>query len=106
MKTKLAVALMMISGSVYGAKSYEITLTKTAKAGALELTPGDYAVSHDGSKVKFTALKNGKSMETDATVENSDKKFSNTVVDTETTSDSLKIHEIDLGGTVTKLKFQ
>ncbi len=106
MKIKLAVAFLMMSGSVYAAKSYDITLSKSAKAGTLDLAAGDYAVSHDGSKVKFTAVKSGKSMETDATVENSDKKFATTLVDTEATNDSVKIHEIDLGGTVTKLKFQ
>lgn len=106
MKIKLAVAMLLMSGSVYAAKSYDITLAKNAKAGSLDLAAGDYSVSHDGNKVKFTAVKSGKSMETDATVENADKKFSTTLVDTEATTDTIKIHEIDLGGTVTKLKFQ
>jgi VCBS repeat-containing protein len=72
----------------------------------VDLQAGEYKVALAGSKVTFTALKTGKSVETEATVQTADKKFPLTLVDAESVSGANKIHEIDLGGTTTKLMFQ
>jgi hypothetical protein len=106
MKMKLGILFAVIGLSLASAKSYDISLANPSKAGSVDLQAGDYKVAVAGSKVTFTALKTGKSVETDATVQTVDKKFSLTLVDAETASGSSKIHEIDLGGTTTKLMFQ
>ncbi len=106
MKIKFAIAFAVLGMSFAGAKSFQITLSSPSQAGALDLQPGQYNVSVAGTKVKFTDVNSGKSVETDATTENADKKFQATSVDTETVNGKNKIQEIDLGGTLTKLKFQ
>ncbi len=105
MKLKLGILFSVIGLSLASAKSYEISLATASKVGALDLQAGDYKVAVAGSKVTFTAVKTGKSVETDASVQTADKKFANTLVDAEVGPPS-KIHEIDLGGTTTKVMFQ
>ena len=107
MKIKLGVLFTVIGLSLAsGAKSYEISLASASKAGSLDLQAGDYKVAVTGTKVTFVSIKTGKSVETDATVQAAPKKFNLTLVDAETVSGSSKIHEIDLGGTTTKVLFQ
>jgi hypothetical protein len=85
---------------IASAKSYSITLSSPAKAGATMLKAGDYEVSVKGSEAVFT---NGsaKSVSVPVKVEQSDKKFENTAVD----ADNNSIKEIDLGGSTTRLTF-
>ena len=106
MKIKLGVLFAVIGLSMASAKSYEISLANASKAGSVDLVAGDYKVAVAGTKVTFVSIKTGKSVETDATVQNADKKFSLTLVDAENVAGSNKIHEIDLGGTTTKVLFQ
>jgi hypothetical protein len=106
MKIKFAIAFAVLGMSFASAKSFQITLSSPSQAGALELQPGQYNVSLDGTKVKFTEVNSGKSVETPATLENADKKFHDTAVDSQDVNGKNKIQEIDLGGTVTKIKFQ
>jgi len=98
------VAFTVLGLSVAGAKSYEFTLTQTVKAGSAELKPGNYSVVVDGSKVRFKDSA-GKVTEADATVATSEKKFAVTQVDTIQANGQATVHEIDLGGTTTKLQF-
>src|SRR3954469_21338872 len=105
MKQKLLVAFTVFGLSLAGAKSYDIILSSAANAGDLQLKPGEYKVALEGSKVRFTDVKTGKAFETTAKVENSDKKFSGTAVDTMKVNGSEQIREIDLGGTRTKVEF-
>ena len=106
MKIKFAIAFAVLGMSLAGAKSFQITLSSPSQAGSLDLQPGHYNVSLDGTKVKFTDVNTGKSTETDVTTQNADKKFSSTAVDSESVNGKNKIQEIDLGGTLTKVKFQ
>jgi hypothetical protein len=106
MKLKLAIVFAIAGLSIAGTKSYEISLSQPSKAGSLDLKAGDYKVALAGTKVTFTALQTGKAAKTDATVQTADKKFALTAVDAESVSGANKIHEIDLGGTTTKLMFQ
>lgn len=105
MKVKLA-TVFALATLAFAGKSYEISLSQPTKAGSLDLQPGDYKVAFAGSKVTFTALKTGKSVDTEATSQTADKKFQATSVDAESVNGGNKIHEIDLGGTTTKLMFQ
>jgi hypothetical protein len=106
MKLKLAIAFAVLGMSFASAKSFQITLNAPTQAGTLDLQPGQYDVSLSGTTVKFTQVNSGKSVATNATVENAEKKFQNTTVDSTDVSGKTKIQEIDLAGTVTKVKFQ
>jgi hypothetical protein len=106
MKMKLGILFAVIGLSLASAKSYDITLSSASKAGNADLQPGDYKVAVSGTKVTFVSVKTGKSVETDATVQTADKKFAVTLVDAESASGTNRIHEIDLGGSTTKVLFQ
>jgi len=106
MKMKLAVVFAAAGMMFAGTKSYEISLSQATKAGNVDLQAGEYKVAVNGSKATFTALKTGKSVETNVTVQTAEKKFALTMVDAETASGTNKINEIDLGGTTTKVLFQ
>ena len=99
------VAFTVLGLSVAGAKSYDVNLPNSSKAGSADLKAGKYSVVVDGSKVRFKDEVTGKTTEADATVTNSDKKFPLTMVDTTQVNGQNTIREIDLGGTKTKLQF-
>jgi hypothetical protein len=107
MKMNFLIGFALLGLAVASAKSYEISVDSTSKAGDVQLQPGLYKVSLDGSKVKFTDENSGKSVETNATVESNGKtKYDTTALETEQNNGVTTIHEIDLGGTPTKVKFQ
>jgi hypothetical protein len=106
MKMKLAVVFAAAGMMFAGSKSYEISLSQPSKAGNADLQAGDYKVALNGSKATFTALRTGKSVDADVTVQTAEKKFAMTMVDAESASGTNKIHEIDLAGTTTKVMFQ
>lgn len=99
------VAFTVLGLSVAGAKSYEVNLPQSVKAGSAELKPGNYSVVVDGSKVRFKEATTGKITEADVTVGTADKKFAATQIDTTQANGQTTIKEIDLGGTTTKLQF-
>ena len=130
MKIKLFVGFAALGLSLASARSYEISIHSVSKVGDVQLQPGDYKVTLDGSMVKFTNENSGKSVETKATVETTaEAKFNGTSVwfmrtdagrAVETTARAkvdftavetvekdgvTKVNEIDLGGTRTDLKF-
>jgi hypothetical protein len=107
MKIKFLIGFALLGLSLASAKSYEISVDSVSKAGDIQLQPGLYKVSIDGAKVKFTAENSGKSVETNATVDTTGKsKFDATALESEQVNGVTTIHEIDLGGTPTKIKFQ
>jgi hypothetical protein len=96
-------ALTLSSLGIASAKSYDIVLSAPAKAGATELKPGDYKLKIEGSQAVFTDAENAKSVSVPVRVENSDKKFNNTVVESTSQDGMDNIHAIDLGGSNTRL---
>jgi hypothetical protein len=98
-------ALTLSSLGIASAKSYDIILDQPAKAGASELKPGEYKVKVEGSQAVFTDARNGKSSFTvPVTVENSDRKFQDTSVETSNQGGMDNIQAIDLGGSNTRLR--
>ena len=85
---------------IASAKSYYLTLTSPTKAGSTVLKPGDYEIDVKGDQAVFRS-DNGKSVTVPVKVEQSDKKYDATSVDTN--SDTIK--EIHLGGSATTLMF-
>jgi len=101
------IGFALLGLAIASAKSYEISVDSVSKVGDIQLQPGLYKVSVDGSKVKFTAENSGKSVETNATVESNGKnKFDNTALETVQANGVNTINEIDLGGTTNKLIFK
>jgi hypothetical protein len=96
-------ALTLSSLGIASAKSYDIVLSAPARAGATELKPGDYKLKIEGSQAVFTGAENAKSVSVPVKVENSDKKFNNTVVESTNQDGMDNIHAIDLGGSNTRL---
>ncbi len=92
--------LAACSIGVASAKSYYFTLTAPTKVGATQLKPGEYEVSVKGTQAIFIK-DGGKSISVPVKIEQSDKKFDSTTVDTANDT----IREIDLGGSSTKLTF-
>jgi len=106
MKTKILLFLAIAGLSFAGTKSYEVTFDAPAVLGPMEVESGHYKVSFDGSKVTLVNENTRKSFETTATVQTSEKKFNETVVESKRAAGKLLIDEIQLGGTKTALDFK
>jgi hypothetical protein len=107
MKKFFAVAILAISALTAGSvssKTYEITLTRTVKAGGQQLKAGKYKLQVEGSQVTLTeAGKSKGGVTVPVKVQEGDKKFEDTRVITSKDGEMDKIDEIDLGGSKTKL---
>lgn len=107
MKLRLCVAFALLGLSVASAKSYQITLDSASKAGDVTLKPGRYNVVLGASKVRFTDVNSGRSVEAEGKVVHSERKFGNTAVNATKVDDGTnQIQEILLGGTSTKIEFE
>ena len=106
MKMRMLVAFAVLGLSVASAKSYQITLGSVTKAGNVSLKPGKYDVAVDAEKIRFTDVSSGKSVETQGTVVNAEKKFGNTAINATQVDGATQINEIMLGGTTTKIRFE
>jgi outer membrane lipoprotein-sorting protein len=98
-------ALAILTLSVASAKTYDILLSSPTKAGTLQLKPGEYKMSVNGTKVIFTDVNTTKTFKTDVKVENSDAKFDDTKINTLKDGSSSVIKDIELGGSKTKIDF-
>jgi hypothetical protein len=107
-KTLLMVGAFTLSSlGIASAKNYNIVLEQPAMAGATQLKPGEYRVKVEGSQAVFTDAQNTKlSVSVPVTVENSDRKFNSTAVETSNHGGMDNIQAIDLGGSNTRLKVQ
>ena len=90
--------------AVASARSYTITLFETAMVGTTELKPGDYKLEVDGEKA---IIRQGKvTTESPVKVEEGDAKFAATTVRYVNNADGkVRIQEIRIGGTKTKIVF-
>jgi hypothetical protein len=105
LKSLLFVGVLAIfTLSVAAAKTYGITFTSTSKVGTLQLKAGDYRLQVDGNKITFIDAKR-KSFTTDGKVENSDKSFGFTRMDSSTEGDTTVVKDIEVGGSKLKIDF-
>ena len=95
--------MTLSSLGIASAKTYDITLSAPAKAGATDLKAGEYKLKVEGSQAVFTDAQNAKSVSIPVTVENSDKKFDYTSVESTDQNGVTNIHAIDLGNSNTRL---
>ena len=92
-------ALALASAAV----NYKVTLFQPSMINGTELKPGDYKLELKDNKA---VLKSGKSVvEANVKVENAAKKFDSTSVRYSNAEGKLKIQEIRLGGTTSKIVF-
>ena len=96
-------AVALSTAALASAKTYEVTVTSPAKAGSVELKPGDYKLKIEGSQAVFTDSHN-KSVTVPAKIENVAKKFSYTSIETAKQGGTDTIQAIDLGDSKTQVK--
>jgi hypothetical protein len=104
-KFMVVAALALSSLTIVSAKSYDIILSGPTKAGSITLKPGEYKLKVDGTTATFTDINSSKSFSTPVKVENTDKRFDDTRVQSKKDGETDTIEEIDLGGSKTKLGF-
>jgi hypothetical protein len=100
----LAGILALAGLSLASPKTYSVSFTHSAKAGA-QLTAGECTLKIDGSNAVFTSVQTSKSVTIPVKVENGQKKFRVTSVDSTTEGPGERIHSIQLGGSTTTLDF-
>jgi hypothetical protein len=91
--------------SIASAKSYTVAFTSPVIVGNAQLPAGEYTLKVDGSNAVFTNVDSNKSVATPVKIENADKKFDVTSVETTQQGNASHIHGIQLGGSTTKLDF-
>lgn len=98
-------ALALSTLTLASAKSYDIMLTQASKAGSVQLAAGEYRLKVEGANAVFTSVNGNKSYTVPVKIENADKKFSETAVETNDANGGSKVEAIELGGSTTKLGF-
>ena len=105
-KLFLALGVLALGAvSLAFAKTYDVSITHPAKAGNQQLRVGNYRLKVEGSNAVFTDMTTSKSVTVPVKVENSEKKFAVTSVDTTQDGAGERINSITLGGSTTKLDF-
>lgn len=97
-------ALAFAGLSIASAKSYDITIDQTAKAGSVQLAPGSYHLKVEGTNAIFMN-ENGKKINATVKIQNADKKHDYTSVETTKTNNGETIKSIELGGSTETLEF-
>lgn len=106
MKLRSLFVFAVLGLSAASAKSYQIQLDSTSKAGNLTLQPGRYEVVVDASRVRFKSVNSGKYMESQGRLESTDKTFPQTSINASKEGSASEIHQINLGGTKTRIVFE
>ncbi len=102
-KSVFLMSMLLMAVSFASAKTYTVRLHQPSVVEGKELKPGSYKVDVSDAKVMFT---NGKdSVETKATAEENTERYAATSVRYAEENGKMKIREIRLGGTNTKLVF-
>ncbi len=95
-------ALTLASIGVASAKSYDVILSAPAMAGSTELKPGEYKVKVQGSEAVFTD-QSSKSFSVPVKIENGNKKFGYTSIESTNNGGMDTIKAIDLADSNTRL---
>lgn len=106
MNKKMILVLAMATASFAGTKTYDITFGAPAVLGSVQVPSGQYKVSINGSMVTLVNASSGKSVETPALVQTSEKKYNETIVQSKRVDGKDLVDEIQLGGTKTAIDFK
>ena len=89
-----------------GVKTYAVLLSEPTTVGKTLLSKGDYKLKLDVANLTFVSVDGSKTVTTVVKIDNGARKAEQTQVVTDKSSDgTLRIHEIDLGGSTMKLVF-
>jgi hypothetical protein len=100
---RILVAFLFVVLALASAKTYNVTLYQPSVVAGTELQAGNYKLDLQQDKI---VMSNGKqSVESAVKVEQSESKFGSTTVRYANADGKLRIQEIRLGGTKTKLVF-
>jgi hypothetical protein len=104
MMSKVLPFFLVAGLAVASARSYTVNLFETATVGSTELKPGEYKIEVNDQKA---VIRKGKvQTESAVKVEEGETKFDSTVVRyVNSTDGKIRIQEIRLGGTKTRLVF-
>jgi hypothetical protein len=94
-------ALVLSSFSLGYAKSYDLIFSSPVTAGNVQLKPGEYTLKVKGNVATFTNVQTDKSYTAPVKIQNVEKKFGVTAVDT----NQNQIQKIQLGGSTEQLEF-
>ncbi|HAX41080.1 MAG TPA: hypothetical protein DCY80_00810 [Solibacterales bacterium] len=100
---KCLVLFLTLALAVASASTHSVQIFQPSIVSGQELKPGQYKLTVDDSKVIIS--KGKQSVEASVKMETSDSKFSSTSVRYITEDGKMKVSEIRLGGTNTKLVF-
>jgi hypothetical protein len=106
MKKTILVLLALTSIALAGTKRYDVMFGSPAVLNGMEVQSGQYQLSVDGSKVTLVNSSTHKTFETTATVQTSEKKYNDTIVQSKHVDGKDLVNEIQLGGTKTALDFK
>ena len=99
----IASALTFASLGIAGVKTYDITLNSPVKAGDSQLKAGQYKLRIEGTQATFTG-ENRDAVTVPVTIEHAGQKFDQTAVETEDKDGVTSIHDIELGGSDTRVE--
>lgn len=104
MKMKALFLCLLTAAATFAAgSSYRVTLFQSSNVNGTELRPGDYKLELADNKAVIS--KGKQSVEAEVKVETAESKFSSTSVRYQSVDGKMKIREIRLGGTNTRLVF-
>src|SRR5580698_3790490 len=101
----LAGVVAIFTMSMALAKTYDISFSSPTKVGNVQLKAGDYRMSVNGTKATFTDVETLKTVTADVKVENTDKKFDETKVNTTVDGNTTVVKDIEIGGSKMKIDF-
>jgi hypothetical protein len=102
----LPAVLFVLVGEARADKSYQVRVTTAAKAGSVQLRPGEYHLVLDTSRILFRESVTGKEYPVEAKIDDSaEKKFETTAVHSRQKDGATLITKIELGGTKTTVAF-
>lgn len=101
--TKFFVLFFSAAMLFASAASYSVTLFQPSVVSGTELKPGEYKLTIEGDKATIT--KGKEKVEATVKMETADTKFSSTSVRYSDQSGKMKVQEIRLGGTTTRVVF-
>ena len=98
-------ALALSAVAMAGSKTYDLVFSAPIKAGSVQLAPGEYKLTVEGSNAIFTGAHTRQSVTVPVKVENGDTKYGATALDSTMQGSTAQITSIQLGGSKTKLEF-
>jgi hypothetical protein len=95
----------LAAASAYADQSYQINLNNVSKIGDIEFRPGEYRLVVDAPKIRLTDLRNGKVVELEAKIHESDTKSEHTAIHSMRVDGVSKVIEIQFSGSKTHVAF-